>query len=84
LAKNNISGRAQKWMALITLRNMVNFTVEQMRAIMDKQDSIRNMSVIAHVDHGKTTLTDSLIGRAGIIADHKVGDACYTDTRKDE
>lgn len=42
------------------------------------------MSVIAHVDHGKTTLTDSLIGKAGIIAEHKVGDACYTDTRKDE
>ncbi len=63
---------------------MVNFTVEQIRNIMDKKDNIRNMSVIAHVDHGKSTLTDSLIGAAGIIAGSKVGEARFTDTRQDE
>jgi elongation factor 2 len=31
---------------------MVKFTVEALRGIMDKQANIRNMSVIAHVDHG--------------------------------
>ena len=31
---------------------MPNFTVDQMRQIMDKTDNIRSMSVIAHVDHG--------------------------------
>ena len=41
---------------------------------MDNQNNIRNMSVIAHVDHGKSTLTDSLIARAGIIAQEKAGD----------
>lgn len=63
---------------------MVNFTIDQVREIMDKQTNIRNMSVIAHVDHGKSTLTDSLIARAGIIAQDKAGDLRYTDTREDE
>jgi elongation factor 2 len=51
---------------------------------MDKQDNIRNMSVIAHVDHGKSTLSDSLIAKAGIIASKVAGDARYMDTRDDE
>lgn len=63
---------------------MVNFTVEEIRDIMGMTNNIRNLSVIAHVDHGKTTLSDSLICRAGIIAQKKSGDACYMDTRKDE
>ena len=51
---------------------------------MDKKKNIRNMSVIAHVDHGKSTLTDSLVSKAGIIAGSKAGEARFTDTRKDE
>ena len=42
------------------------------------------MSVIAHVDHGKTTLTDSLIAYAGIIAGDKVGAARSTDYDEEE
>jgi len=51
---------------------------------MDKKFNIRNMSVIAHVDHGKSTLTDSLVAKAGIIAAAKAGETRATDTRKDE
>ncbi|XP_071166631.1 elongation factor 2-like [Mytilus edulis] len=63
---------------------MVNFTIDQIREIMDRKNNIRNMSVIAHVDHGKSTLTDSLVSKAGIIASSRAGETRFTDTRKDE
>ncbi|WOL14623.1 elongation factor 2 [Canna indica] len=63
---------------------MVKFTVEKLRGIMDMKHNIRNMSVIAHVDHGKSTLTDSLVAAAGIIAQEVAGDVRMTDTRQDE
>merc|ERR1711912_14054 len=63
---------------------MPNFSVNQMREVMDSPHNIRNMSVIAHVDHGKSTLTDSLIAKAGIISAADAGDKRNTDTRQDE
>ena len=77
-----------KFLSIVSITSclflQVNFTVDQIRAIMDKKDNIRNMSVIAHVDHGKSTLTDSLVSKAGIIAASKAGETRFTDTRKDE
>jgi hypothetical protein len=51
---------------------------------MDVQENIRNICVIAHVDHGKSTLSDALIGAAGIIAKAAAGQARFMDTRDDE
>lgn len=58
--------------------------LSNLRELIYEQDRIRNMTVIAHVDHGKTTLTDLLIARSGLLSDDKAGTALKTDTRKDE
>ena len=42
-----------------------------------------SLSIIAHVDHGKTTLADSLVSRAGIISTKAAGDTKFTHGRKE-
>ena len=39
---------------------------------MATRDDIRNMAIIAHVDHGKTTLVDAMLRQAGVFAAHEV------------
>lgn len=45
---------------------------------------IHLLNLLYAVDHGKSTLTDSLVSKAGIIASAKAGDMRFTDTREDE
>jgi GTP-binding protein len=39
---------------------------------MEKQQDIRNIAIIAHVDHGKTTLVDKMLRQAGAFRENQV------------
>ena len=54
------------------------------RLTLSAQGRIRNICILAHVDHGKTTLSDNLIASNGLIHPKMVGKLRYLDSREDE
>jgi len=54
--------------------------VEEIVQLMNNLEYIRNTSIIAHVDHGKTTLSDSLLAAAGIISEQTAGQKLFLDS----
>jgi elongation factor 2 len=54
--------------------------VEEIVQLMNDVEHIRNTSIIAHVDHGKTTLSDSLLAAAGIISEQTAGQKLFLDS----
>ncbi len=53
--------------------------VEDILKIMGNLEQVRNIGIIAHVDHGKTTMSDSLLATAGIISYKIAGEALALD-----
>jgi len=53
---------------------------EKVRQLMDKQESIRNIGIVAHIDHGKTTMTDNLIAGAGLMSEDLAGKELVMDS----
>ena len=52
--------------------------------LMKQQDHIRNIGIIAHIDHGKTTTTDNILAGAGMISEELAGKQEFMDFDKQE
>ncbi|XP_038129744.1 elongation factor-like GTPase 1 [Cyprinodon tularosa] len=59
-------------------------SLEKIRALQRNPANIRNLCILAHVDHGKTTLADCLVASNGIISSRLAGKLRYLDSREDE
>ncbi|XP_059612268.1 elongation factor-like GTPase 1 [Phlebotomus argentipes] len=51
---------------------------------LQRRRSVRNVCILAHVDHGKTTLADYLVASNGLISQKLAGKLRYMDSRADE
>lgn len=53
--------------------------VLKVRKIINDPEKIRNIAIAAHIDHGKTTLSDSLLAGAGLISKELAGTQLFMD-----
>ena len=58
--------------------------VEKVQELMSNQKQIRNMGIVAHIDHGKTTLSDNLIAGVGMISTELAGKQLFLDSDQEE
>jgi len=52
--------------------------------LMTEPAHIRNIGIVAHIDHGKTTLSDNLLAGAGIISEELAGKQLFMDSDEEE
>ena len=63
---------------------MTSLLSAKLAKLQHNVENIRNICILAHVDHGKTSLADSLVATNGVISARLAGKLRYMDSRKDE
>jgi elongation factor 2 len=59
-------------------------SIERATELMKDPKHIRNIGIVAHIDHGKTTLSDNLLAGAGIISEELAGKQLFMDSDEEE
>ena len=59
-------------------------SIERVTEFMKDPKHIRNIGIVAHIDHGKTTLSDNLLAGAGIISEELAGKQTFMDSDEEE
>lgn len=54
------------------------------QSLMQNRETIRNIGIVAHIDHGKTTMTDNLIAAAGLMSQELAGKQLVMDSEDQE
>ena len=54
--------------------------IAKIKELMYQPKNIRNIGICAHIDHGKTTLSDNLLAGAGMISEELAGDQRFLET----
>ncbi|MEF8879389.1 MAG: elongation factor EF-2 [Candidatus Thermoplasmatota archaeon] len=58
--------------------------IKKAKHLMNKLDQIRNIGIAAHIDHGKTTLSDNLLAGAGMMSEELAGKQLALDFDEQE